>query len=139
MQFLAKKHRAAPSVIIISLIDVLMVVLIFMMVSTTFKNQAAVSLTLPEGKGTEKAGAGEMQVIITVPKSGPIYLGTQPVTLDRLTDRLKESAAKNPRQPVFVRADTDAPFGQVMKITDAIRAAGFSDVKAFTRPGIQPK
>ena len=138
MRFLETRRRSTPAVIIISLIDVLMVVVIFMMVSTTFKNQAAVSLTLPDGKGTEKAGAGEMQLIVTVPKSGTIFYGTQPVTLERLGQELKTAFAANPNRPVFVRADTDAAFGQVLKITDTVRAAGFRDVKAFTKAGIQP-
>jgi biopolymer transport protein ExbD len=138
MRFLETRRRSTPAVIIISLIDVLMVVVIFMMVSTTFKNQAAVSLTLPDSKGTEKAGASEMQLIITVPKSGTIFYGTQPVTLERLGQELKAAFAANPNRPVFVRADTDAAFGQVLKISDAVRTAGFRDVQAFTRSGIQP-
>ena len=144
MRFLETRRRSTPAVIIISLIDVLMVVVIFMMVSTTFKNQAAVSLTLPDGKGTEKAGAGEMQLIVTVPKSGTIFYGTQPVTLERLGQELKTGRLRflgvelHPNRPVFVRADTDAAFGQVLKITDTVRAAGFRDVKAFTKAGIQP-
>jgi biopolymer transport protein ExbD len=138
MQFLERRRRSAPTVIIISLIDVLMVVVIFMMISTTFKNQAAISLTLPEGKGTEKAGSGEMQLVITIPKTGAIFFGTQPVTVDRLGDKLKEAAAVNANRPVFIRADTDAAFGSVLKVTDAVRAAGFRDVKAFTKEGIKP-
>jgi biopolymer transport protein ExbD len=138
MQFLERRRRSTPTVIIISLIDVLMVVVIFMMISTTFKNQAAVSLTLPEGKSTEKAGSSEMQVIVTITKTGTVFFGTQPVTLDRLGDKLKEAANQNVNRPVFVRADTAAAFGQVLKVTDALRAAGFRDVKAFTKEGIKP-
>ncbi len=138
MQFLETRRRAAPAVIIISLIDVLMVVVIFMMVSTTFKNQAAVSLTLPEGKGSEKAGASDVQLVITVPKGGTIYFGAQPVTMERLAQELKNAAAANPNRPVFVRADTEAAFGQVLKVSDVVRAAGFQQVKAFTKSGIQP-
>ena len=136
MQFISKKKRSMPGVIIVSLIDVLMVVLIFMMVSTTFKNQPAVALTLPDGRSSEKAGAGDSQIVITVPKSGPIYLGTQPVTAERLQALLKEKAAAGKKLPVFIRADTEAPWGTVLKATEAARAAGFTDVKAFTKPGI---
>lgn len=136
MQFMSKKKRSMPGVIIVSLIDVLMVVLIFMMVSTTFKNQPAVALTLPDGRSAEKAGSGDAQVVITVPKSGPIYYGTQPVTAERLGALLKEKAAGGRKIPVFIRADTEAHWGTVLKATEAARAAGFTDVKAFTKPGI---
>lgn len=136
MQFMPKKKRTTPGVIIVSLIDVLMVVLIFMMVSTTFKNQPAVALTLPDGRSAEKAGASEAQVVITIPKSGPIYFGQQPVTAERLQGLLKERATANKKMPVFIRADTEAPFGTVLKATEAARSAGFTDVKAFTKSGI---
>ncbi len=137
MQFIAKKHRTTPAVIIVSLIDVLMVVLIFMMISTTFRNQPAVALTLPDGRTAEKAGAGDAQIVITIPKTGPIYLGTQPVTAERLGTLLKEKAATSGNNlPVFIRADTEATFGVVLKATEAARAAGFANVKAFTKSGI---
>ena len=51
MQFRARHRRSAPSVIIISLIDVLMVVLIFLVVSTTFKDRLpAIDLALPDSR-----------------------------------------------------------------------------------------
>ena len=50
MRFTTRKQRQAPAVIIISLIDILIVLLIFLMVTTTFKQFPAVKLTLPEAK-----------------------------------------------------------------------------------------
>ena len=54
MRFVPRKNRKPPTVIVVALIDVLMVVLIFMVVSTTFKNQAAVRLALPESSQAKK-------------------------------------------------------------------------------------
>ena len=55
----------------VALIDVLMVVLIFMVVSTTFKNQAAVRLALLSRPMT-KGGGGKKALVITVAKEAPI-------------------------------------------------------------------
>jgi biopolymer transport protein ExbD len=137
MKFSTRKRRNPPSVIIVSLIDVLIVVLIFLMVASTFKQQPALKLALPESKQTPKPGSTEDSLIITVAKQEPyFYVETRPVTLDKLTEELKAAAAKNPGVNLSIRADTDAPFGQIVKVMDASKAAGIRAVNAFTKsPG----
>lgn len=137
MQFTSRKRRQAPAIIIVSLIDVLIVVLIFMMVTTTFKNQPAVKLALPESKQS-KAGANEkVPLIVTIPKIGPIHLGTQPITMDKLQSKLIEAAQKNPQVTLAINADEGAAFGQIIKVMDAAKAAKINSVSAFTKSGGQ--
>src|SRR5438034_3172240 len=50
-----------------------------------------------------------------------------PVTLDKLQEELKTHVAQNPKISLSIRADTDAPFGQIVKVMDAARAAGRSE------------
>lgn len=134
MQFTTRKRRQAPAVIIISLIDVLIVVLIFLMVTSTFKQQPAVKLALPESKQS-KVGANENALVVTIPTKGPISLQTTPVTMEELQKRLTEAVAKNPETSLSIRADTDAPFGQIIKVMDAAKAANIKVVSAFTQSG----
>jgi len=131
MQFTTRKRRQAPAVIIISLIDVLIVVLIFLMVTSTFKQQPAVKLALPESKQS-KVGANENALVVTIPTKGPISLQTTPVTMEELQKRLTEAVSKNPETSLSIRADTDAPFGQIIKVMDAAKAANIKVVSAFT-------
>src|SRR5580658_8998419 len=106
MQFSTHKRRGPPNVIIVSLIDVLIVVLIFLMVTTTFKQQPAVKLSLPESSQTNKAGASENALLITIPRQGPIYLKKDPVTFEKLKAALIAAVRANPNTTVAVRADT---------------------------------
>jgi biopolymer transport protein ExbD len=131
MQFATRKRRGTPTVIIVSLIDVLIVVLIFMMVTTTFKQQAALKVALPKSN-QPKTGAttSEKEVIVTIPKSGPLYFKGDPVTFEKLQQRLKEAAAGNTNLTVNIRADTDAPWGLMFKVTEAANAAHFKVVNA---------
>jgi biopolymer transport protein TolR len=139
MQFTVRKRRNPPSVIIVSLIDVLIVVLIFLMVASTFKQHPALKLALPESKQTAKPGNTENHLIVTIAKAEPhLYLGQRPVTFERLQEELKASAAQNPELNLSIRADTEAPFGQVVKVMDAAKAAGIRAVNAFTRQAAQP-
>lgn len=132
MRFTSQKRRQAPAIIIVSLIDVLIVVLIFLIVSTTFKNQPALKLALPQSSQT-KEGAGDKQtLVVSIPREGPIFLNTQPVTFEKLQEHLRESARNNPDTALSIRADTDAPFGMIVKIMDAAREANIQKVSAFT-------
>lgn len=134
MRFLPHKRRNPPSVIIVSLIDVLMVVLIFLVVSTTFKQQPAVKLSLPVSKNAKEGASENAPLVVTVAKQEPhLYLADRPVTLQRLEEELKARAAANPQVVLSIRADTDAPFGEIIKVMDAAKAAKIQSVTAFTK------
>jgi biopolymer transport protein ExbD len=137
MQFTTRKRRQTPSVIIVSLIDVLIVVLIFLIVTTTFKQQPALKLALPESK-QQKTGAAENSLIVTISKQGPLYLKADPVTLDTLQKRLVDAVRANPELTLAIRADTEAPWGQVVKVMDAAKAANIKVASAFTRAAETP-
>jgi len=133
MRFTTRKHRNPPSVIIVSLIDVLIVVLIFMMVSSTFKQHPALRLALPESKQTQTPADPGGQMVVTIAREGDLYLGTLPVTLADLEARLKKGASQNADLKLSIRADTSAPFGRIVKVMDAAKGAGIKTVNAFTQ------
>src|SRR5690242_2322258 len=117
MKFSNRKRRQAPTIIIISLIDILIVILIFLMVTTTFKQQPALKLVLPESKQAKQgASDNKHNLVVTIAKQEPFYhLGRYPITVDHLQQELASSAAKDPEVSLSVQADTDAPWGKVLK------------------------
>ena len=134
MRFLIRKRRSAPTIIIISLIDILIVLLIFLMVSTTFKQQPALKLALPESKQGKPGASENSPIIVTIARQSPfLYLNTDPVTPERLQSELLSRAAKNPQVTLAIRADTDAPFGQIVKVMDIAKLAHIKSVSAFTK------
>ncbi|HWN93858.1 MAG TPA: biopolymer transporter ExbD [Methylomirabilota bacterium] len=142
MNFSTYKRRRTPSVIIVSLIDVLLVVLIFLMVTTAFKDTPAFKITLPETTlRTPKPGVSDSPpLIITITTNAPhFYLGKLAVTLDRLKTEIAQRAADNPRLVVAIRADDQAAYGNVVKITEAAQAADVKEVRTFLKPGIRPE
>jgi biopolymer transport protein ExbD len=132
MQFTVRKRRQPPMIIIVSLIDVLLVVLIFLMVTTTFKQQPSVRLALPKAN-QPKSGATENSWVVTIPKEGPIYLRNDPVTVEALQAKLLDAIQANPQATVAIRADTDAAFGQVLKVVQAANAAHIPVSGAFVK------
>jgi biopolymer transport protein ExbD len=133
MRFTTRKRRPPPAVIIVSLIDILIVMLIFLMVTTSFKQNPAVKLVLPESRQARQ-GATDANLQVTIAKQPPyLYLGAQSVTLDRLQAEVLARVHLNPNTSLSIRADTDAPFGQVIKVMDIAKAAKIKAVDAFTQ------
>ena len=139
MRFFNKKRRQPPAIIIVALIDILIVLLIFLMVTTTFKQQPALRLALPESSQAQKTGANEdAPLVLTIDSEGHLRLGVDatPVTVDTLRDKLVAAVAKTPGLKLAISADKSAPFGQIVKVMDAAKAAGIKTINAFTK---QPK
>ena len=134
-----QRHRA-PSVIIVSLIDVLLVVLIFLMITTTFKKaEPMLKLALPESKQAKPGASDAKPFLIFVSANAPyFYLGDRPVTLDRLTADLKAAAQKDPQLKVTIKADKRSPFGEVIKLIDAAKLANVASINAVTEKSATP-
>ncbi len=129
MRFTQGRRRAAPSIIIVSLIDVLLVVLIFLMVTTTFRNTPSVKLVLPEARKAERPGASRDRLVVTISTSEPhLYLDTEPITFERLGEEFASAYARDTNLAVSIRSDRGAAVGEVVRVMDAARGTGFRTV-----------
>lgn len=138
MKFYPRRRRTAPSIIIISLIDVLIVMLSFLLFTTTYRNQPAVKLTLPDLGEKPKAGgtAEKPPLIITIAKSDPPYfIGTRSVSEDKLAQELQSAAAGDPALNLILSADREASWEKVAKALQFARRAQIKSIKAFTKGG----
>jgi biopolymer transport protein ExbD len=141
MRFSVRKRRTPPAVIIVSLIDILIVLLIFLMVTTTFKETPALRITLPESMvaDTKPGVADNPPIIVTITTNQPsLYLGKLPVTFDRLQEEFTTRAKASPNVTLAIRADTEAAYGTVVKVTEAARLAQIKQIKAFLKPSNRP-
>ena len=135
MRFYSRKRRA-PSIIIVSLIDILAILLIFFIVTTTFrKNQPQLQINLPESKTAEQAPAEKDEpAVLRIKSAEQITLDEEPVTLDTLGEALKSLRSQAPSRPIAMQADREAPFGVIVSVLDALRDAGIKNIPAFTQP-----
>jgi biopolymer transport protein ExbD len=135
MQFYTRKRRNL-FVNVVSLIDILAILLIFFIVTTTFrKKQPQVQINLPESKAAETAPAATTEpVVLRVKTADQISLDDKPVALDQLAAAIQSSREAQPQRGIALQADREAPFGVVVKVLDALKQAGIQDVPAFTHP-----
>ena len=135
MQFYTRKRRT-PLINIVSLIDILAILLIFFIVTATFrKPEPQLQINLPDSKSAEATAAAQKEpAILRVKSEKEITLDEKPVTIESLTSSLKKLRESQPGRGIAMQADREAPFGVVVKILDSLKAAGLQDVPAFTQP-----
>ncbi len=132
MRFYTRKRRM-PAVIIVSLIDILAILLIFVIVTTTFKrDQPAVVINLPDSKTATAAPSVADRAVLSISKESRLYLDGKPVELANLKQALLEMLAATPNRGLALNADKQAPFGVVISVMDVLKEANVRNVPAFT-------
>jgi biopolymer transport protein ExbD len=130
MQF-ARKPRRQPVINIISLIDILVVLLIFYIATTVFKkSEPKITIKVPESSQA-KAAQDNPPSIIYVTADSKIFFDDTPVEPEKLGELLKSKMTANPNFKVAMKADTKAPFGVITKVMDAAHIAGIGDLPTF--------
>jgi biopolymer transport protein ExbD len=134
--FEQSKTPRSPVIRVINLVDVLFILLIFFIATTTFRatSPTAVKLVLPEAKTAEEVGREKVDRLnIAVGSDETIYLDNKPVALSVLEKALRDAKENNPKVQVQFSADKTVSYGTVVAIVDAARSAGIPDITAFTK------
>lgn len=116
-----------------SLIDVLFVLLLFMMVTTTFSTNTAVKVSLPDVKG-ESIPEHEKALEIAVTRDEKIVFNGSPVTLDKLPSQITfmTQVMKTGNPPVHFKVDKGVAYGFVLKVMSEIKKTGVQTIMAIT-------
>ena len=131
MKFAVRKRRA-PSIIIVSLVDVLTILLIFFVVSTTFKkDQPEVQINLPESKTATSKAAELEHAIVSVDQNDEVKLDGRSISIDELEGAVRQLPAQR-KSSLALQADKKASFGMIVKVMDALKLAGVKNLPAFT-------
>ena len=136
MKFRPEKKSRGLIINVTSLIDVMFLLLIFFMVTSTFKNQPAINLVLPRSStATETV---ETPVILYLTNAGQVYLNDtlmEPEALARELERLHTSTGDD---RMVMSADQDADHGDVVQLIDTIKQSGFTRVSISARKAVNP-
>ena len=132
-----RKHPIEPN--LTPLIDVLFLLLIFFMVSTTFDDKSRINIVLPEATSNEQKAQMEEFLEVTVDAKGRYYVNQKEVINTELTT-LRRAIAKagggNVELPVIITADAKATHQAVLKVMDAASQLGYTHMTFKAR---QPK
>jgi biopolymer transport protein ExbD len=116
-----------PEINLIPFIDVLLVVLIFLMISTTFTRYQELAITLPTASGTESQ-AESKQAHIAVSRDGRFAINGKVTDQSQLSNALTQLGSKDGNLQVNIDADAKAPHQSVMTALEAARDANLSNI-----------
>ena len=131
------RAKDEPEINLIPFIDVLLVILIFLMLSTTYSKFTELQITLPTANA-EKLRDQPAEIVVAVSADGRYAVNRKPVegrSVDILTMELAAAAAGQKDPVVIVSADATAAHQAVINVLDAARRAGLPKLTFATQNG----
>jgi biopolymer transport protein TolR len=114
------------------LVDVMLVLLVIFMVTAPMMQQG-VQVNLPKAN-TKAMSALEETVVVTVDKSGKVFINKDEVPASDLRGRLSTMFAAREKKEVFLKADAGVPYGEVVRAMADIKGAGIERLGMVTEP-----
>lgn len=127
--------KEEPTVDLTSLIDVVFLLLIFFMVSTTFERQALLKVDLPEASQVEDQTDVPDSLELVIDDEGRMFLNDQRLVdsdARTLSAAIKEQAGSNRGIPLILRADRETPHHFVVTSMDVAAQLGFTNLSIAT-------
>ncbi|MGA9422979.1 MAG: biopolymer transporter ExbD [Rhodanobacteraceae bacterium] len=122
---------------VISLIDVLLTLLMFFVLTTTFVQQARMKVTLPQAESAEQTETPDALTVV-IDREGHYSIGNNEVlnpSIESLKNAIARVAGERRDRPVTLRADAMTPHQAVVTAMDAIGQLGFTHLSIATTPG----
>ncbi|HKD38212.1 MAG TPA: biopolymer transporter ExbD [Pirellulales bacterium] len=118
-----------PVLNVTSMIDVILVLTIFFMVATKFReDERKLDLKVPVVSNTGALSTAPEPKVVNVYQDGHVSLGTQPVSLDELTRLLAAAHAQYKKLSVLIRGDKLATHGRMTEVYNACQKAGIAEL-----------
>ncbi len=131
MDFSPERKRRTALINVTSLIDVMFLLVLFFLLSSTFKTQAAINLVLPRSTTAEQVVESPTVVYLTV--DGKVFLDNQPRESDDLRAALRQLQAGTGEDRIVLTADEGAPHGKVVELIDLIKESGYTRISLTAR------
>jgi biopolymer transport protein ExbD len=135
MNFRRGRSRDEPEINLIPLIDILIVVLIFLFLTTTYSRYSELQINLPEASADKSAERPDV-LSVAVDSSGRYALNGNavPFASPQAFAQLLRDAAKGNKEPIVaISADASATHQSVVNVMEAARAAGFNHISFTTQ------
>jgi len=138
--------REAPGAVsdinVTPLVDVMLVLLIiFMVITPMLQKGVSVDLARVNNPRDMHDADKEDATVLAITRDGKMYLGSDSITVDKITAKVKDRVADKLDKTVYIKSDARAKYGDVVAVVDAVRAAGvdaiglLADKVQSRRPG----
>ena len=118
---LRRKERREGGIDVSPMLDMVFILLIFFVVTSTFTRETGVDVSKPQAQSASELRAESILIAIT--REGTIHVNEREVDLAALKDVLEQSVARAPEREAIVIADESAPTGRLVQVIDACTLA----------------
>lgn len=125
-----RRVKAQPG--LTAMIDIIFLLLIFFVLSSTFVLQPAIKIELPKTLTSQLPVRKEVVVIIARDKR--VFINNKLTKYSDIFDRFQKESKIQPNGTVVIRADRDVAHGFVVKVMDIVKQAGFPNLAIATEP-----
>jgi len=135
MNFQRGRTREEPEINLIAMIDVLLVILIFLLVTTTYSKHAELQINLPQASGSQSSATAN-QINVAIDATEHYAINNKPTKfdgVDSLSQALRKAAGSQPDPTIIINADAKAPHQSVINIMEAARLAGYGRITFTTQ------
>ena len=135
MNFRNKKHKPLE-ISLTPMIDVVFLLLIFFMVTTTFSKETVIKIQLPQAEGQEVEKHKQTQaLVLTIDKSGQYFINDKALRDGSLLTLKEELTAfsSNKQIPLIINADAEAPVQSAISVLDVASNIGFKNITFATQ------
>lgn len=130
---LKRKSKAASEIPSSSLADMAFLLLIFFMVSTTFRKEQKRDVTIPEAEATKKMDDARKDVLhVYVERDGRVFINDQLVPIAQVSDMILPLRTENPKLLIVLRADVDVPYRYIDAVQKELQEAAAVRVTFYT-------
>ncbi len=133
-----KKGGVIADINVTPMADIMIVLLIIFMVITPML-QKGVDVKLPVAGNTKERKDEAKTITVAIKKDSVTYLGSKQVPLAELVPQIKEGLEDLPegQKMVFLKADSELPYSEVMKVMDVCREAGVEEIALIAERKVQ--
>lgn len=135
MNFHSGGRRDEPEINLIPLIDVLLVIIIFLMLTTTYAKFSGLEINLPTADASKQAEQPN-EVGVAVTATGQVLVNKAPLAstdVQTISEALRRAAGSNKEPVIVISADAKATHQSVVDIMQAAQAAGYPHISFATQ------
>ena len=137
MNFQRGQKKEEPEINLVPMIDVLVVILIFLVITTTYSKFSELEITLPQAAAveTDKAPDSPKVIDVSVSANGDYTVNLVPIkftSVEGLRDALQAASKEQANPVIIINADAKATHQSVITVMEAARLAGYNQVTFTT-------
>lgn len=134
MNFQRGRQKEDPEINLVPMIDVLLVILIFLTITTTYSKFSELEISLPQAASDQSAERNNV-IDVGITATGSYMINNAPVKFSSsaaLSDALREAAGDRPNPAIVIHADAQATHQSVITVMEAARLAGYNHITFST-------